>query len=466
MDFPFPVILNKDGTIKQVVRGTWDRIENHKIFIDWLFKKLECRSEEDFYKLTKQIFVDNYGHGLLKNKYNSSPYLLLTSLYPNYNWLPWLFRQTPDIIWEDFKYHKIYAKWLGEILEYTNPEDWYGISKTDFIKNKGFGLLQGHYDSSFRKFLKKIFPEYEWLEWRFTQTAKGYFDTFDNHTKFVEYLKQKLNYKTNKDWYKLSSELIHKYGGGGLIYTHYQNSVYKFLTKLIPDYKFLPWKFKCSYRGLWENIETHKDYANWLYTELGYTSMDDWYKTCKSNIENNYGGGLLTLYYQNSPKIFVMSIYSDYNWVKSKFQKHYSKGEIEWLEYLKVSIPDIRHALNHVEGQYRIPNSKYVVDGYSQIKTLICEYNGDNFHGNPNKFRKSTYPHSYIQLNPDEIFPLCKKTYSELYTNTMKKKEFCEDAGYNYYSIWESDWHSGIRALIKIQRMYKNEKYQILLENE
>ena len=48
----------------------------------------------------------------------------------------------------------------------------------------------------------------------------------------------------------------------------------------------------------------------------------------------------------------------------------------------------------------------------------------------------------------------------------MKKKEFCEDAGYNYYSIWESDWHNGIRALIKIQRMYKNEKYQILLENE
>jgi hypothetical protein len=72
--FPFPVKLNKDGSIKQVVRGTWDKIENHKIFTDWLFEKLEYRIVEDLYKLTKKIFVDNHGHGLLKNKYKSSPY--------------------------------------------------------------------------------------------------------------------------------------------------------------------------------------------------------------------------------------------------------------------------------------------------------------------------------------------------------------------------------------------------------
>ena len=454
MDFPLPVILNKDGTIKQVVRGTWDKIENHKIFTDWLFEKLEYTCEEDRYKLTKKIFVDNHGDGLLKNKYNSTPYILLNSLYPNYNWLPWLFTQTPDTIWKDFKYHKIYAKWLGEILGYTKPEHWYGISIYDFRKNKGYGLLNGYYDSSFRKFLKKIYPEYEWLEWRFTQTTKCYFDNFDNHKKFVEYLKQKLNYKTKEDWYKLSGELIYKYGGGGLLCNHYGNSTYMFLTKIFPDYKFLPWKFKCSYRGLWDDIETHKDYAKWLYTELGYTSMEDWYELSKSDVENNDGGGLLQLHYKG-PKNFVMSVYPDYNWVKSKFQKHYSKGEIEWVEYIKVSIPDMRHALNHEEGQYVIPNSKYSIDGYSEIKTLICEYNGDKFHGNPNKFRKSTYPYSYIQLNPEEIFPLCKKTYGELYAKTLKKKKICKDAGYNYYSIWESDWHSGIRAIIKIQRMYR-----------
>ena len=123
--FPFPVILNKDGSIKQVKHGTWNNKQNHKIFTDWLFEKLEYRSEEDFYKLTKQIFVDNHGHGLLKNKYNSSPYILLKSLYPNYNWLPWMFIQTPDIIWKDFKYHELYAKWLEEILGYTEPEHWY-----------------------------------------------------------------------------------------------------------------------------------------------------------------------------------------------------------------------------------------------------------------------------------------------------------------------------------------------------
>lgn len=438
--FPFPVKLNKDGSIKQVVRGTWDKIENHKIFTDWLFEKLEYTCEEDCYKLTKKIFVDNHGHGLLKNKYNSSPYILLNSLYPNYNWLPWLFIQTPDFIWEDFKYHKIYAKWLEEILGYTKLEDWYGISLDDFRNNKGYGLLNGYYDSSFRKFLKKIYPEYEWLEWRFTQTTKCYFDNFDNHKKFVEYLKQKLNYKTKEDWYKLSGELIYKYGGGGLLCNHYGNSTYRFLTKIFPDYKFLPWKFKCSYRGLWDDIETHKDYAKWLYTELGYTSMEDWYKLSKSDIENNDGGGLLQLHYKG-PKNFVMSVYPDYNWVPSKFKKNYSKGQIEWLEFIKIRTPDIRHILNHDDGEYKIPNSRYFADGFSDEELCIYEYNGDKFHGNPDIY------------NPDEIF--FKKTYGERYADTMIKKKFCEDAGYKDYSIWESDWIRGKTTLIKLQRMYR-----------
>ena len=453
--FPLPLIYNKDGTIKKVKQGTWNKIENHKIYTDWLlFEKLEYTCEEDCYKLTKKIFVDNLGHGLIKNYYNSSPYILLKSLYTNYNWLPWMFIQTPATIWKDFKYHELYAKWLGEILGYTKPDDWYDISLDDFRNNYGYGLLHGYYDASFRKFLNKIF-KYEWLEWRFTQTAKNYFDSLDNRKQFAEYLKKKLNYKTKKDWCKLTTEIIQEYGGSGMLYTYYNNSVYKYLNDILyPDY-ILPWNLRCTSKGFWDNTENHKDYADWLYTELGYTSMEDWYKVSRRDIANNDGGGLLKLHYKSSPKNFVMSIYSDYNWVKSKFQKHYSKGEIEWLEYLKVSIPDMRHALNHDEGQYRIQDTKYDVDGYSSYENSIYEYHGDKFHGNPNKFRKSTYPYSYIQLNPEEIFLLCKKSYSELYANTLKKKKYCEDAGYNYYSIWESDWHRGIRALIKLQHMFR-----------
>ena len=442
--FPLPVMYNKDGTIKQVKPGTWKKEENHKIFTDWLlFEKLGYKSHEDFYKLTKKIFIDNHGLGLLKNKYKSSPYIILDSLYPNYNLLPWMFIQTPVFIWDNYEYHKKYAKWLEERLGYTKPEDWYGISQKDFRNNYGYGLLHGYYDASFRKFLKKIYPEYEWLEWRFTQTAKKYFDSFDNRKQFAEYLKEKLNYKTKKDWCKLSTELIQKYGGSGMLYTYYDNSIYKFLNDIYPDY-ILPWNLKCSYRGLWDNTETHKDYADWLYTELGYTSMEDWYKLSKSDLANNDGGGLLKLKYSNCVKNFIMSVYPDYDWILSKFQKHYSKGEIEWLEYLKVSIPDMRHALNHDEGQYRIPNSiKYDADGYSESGLCIYEYHGDFFHGNPAIY------------NQDDINIVCKKTYGELYANTLKKKKYCEDAGYNYVFIWESEWNRGLKALTQIQRMFR-----------
>jgi ribosomal protein L36 len=129
----------------------------------------------------------------------------------------------------------------------------------------------------------------------------------------------------------------------------------------------------------------------------------------------------------------------------SKCSRKYSQGQIEWLEYMKITIPDIRHILNHTDGEFRIPNSQYHADGYSEQNRLILEYHGDFWHGNPD-----------IYTNQDEINPVTKTTYGELYVGTIKKQIFCEDAGYNYYSIWESKWIHGKNALIIIQQKYKN----------
>ena len=45
---------------------------------------------EDWYQITWKIINDNYGGGLIK-KYNGSPYSLLKTIYPDYDWLPWKF---------------------------------------------------------------------------------------------------------------------------------------------------------------------------------------------------------------------------------------------------------------------------------------------------------------------------------------------------------------------------------------
>ena len=176
----------------------------------------------------------------------------------------------------------------------------------------------------------------------------------------------------------------------------------------------------------------------------GYTNLKDWYNIRIIDFEENYGSQLLGRYYDWRYFKLLKTVYPDYNWNKSKFKKiGYSHGQIQWLEFIKVSTPDIRHILNHDDGEYRIPNSNYKVDGFSDEQLYIFEYDGDWVHGNP-----VIYPQS-------KIHPIYKKTFGELYKDTETKRKFCEEAGYNYYSIWESDWTRGKTALIKLQRMYR-----------
>ena len=96
--------------------------------------------------------------------------------------------------------------------------------------------------------------------------------------------------------------------------------------------------------------------------------------------------------------------------------------------------------INNNNGEYSIPNSNYHADGYSENKNLILEYHGDFWHGNPKIY------------NPEEINSVTTTTYGELYQKTLEKQRFCEESGYKYISIWESDWLRGINSIITLQK--------------
>ena len=51
-----------------------------------------------------------------------------------------------------------------------------------------------------------------------------------------------------------------------------------------------------------------------------------------------------------------------------------------------------------------------------------------------------------------------KKTFGELYNNELKRRKFCEDSGFGYHSIWESEWHRGIQAIRQLQRKLRLNK--------
>jgi len=434
----FMSLLNKNGRVKY---GTWKKKENHIIYANWLGERLGYKNMDDWYKINVKDIRDNYGGGLLADKYSDSPFVFLKSVFPQVEWVPWKRAKTTQNFWNNKDNVRHYVYWLGKILGYENMIDWYKINVKDIRDNYGGGLLS-KYNSSPLMILKSVFPDTEWLPWMFESTPQEYWN-YETQKKYAGWLGKKLGYKNMDDWYKITQKIINDNKGGGLLTHKYNASPIMFVKSVFPDGEWLPWKFNMTPLHYWNNKENHIMFANWLGKTLGYQNMDDWYQINDKIINDNKGGGLLISKYNGSPKLFVTSIYPEYAWDLSKFVKNYSQGQIEWLNYMALTIPDIIHVINNNNGEYSIPNSRYHADGYSENKNLILEYHGDFWHGNPKIY------------NPEEINSVTTTTYGELYQKTLEKQRFCEESGYKYISIWESDWLRGINSIITLQRKFK-----------
>lgn len=102
----------------------------------------------------------------------------------------------------------------------------------------------------------------------------------------------------------------------------------------------------------------------------------------------------------------------------------FSKAQIDWLEEISANSGDkIQHAMNG--GEYRIPNVG-LVDGYCKETNTVYEYNGDYWHGNPNKFK------------PEDTNVKTGDKFGILFQKTIKKEMKIRELGFNFVSKWES----------------------------
>jgi hypothetical protein len=428
----------------RVKRGTWESVENRKIYAKWLGEKLRFDSNEDWYRITHQKMIDFHGSWLLKNYYHSSPSQFVMAMFPEYHLKPYKFHQAPQGYWKSEENRKSYAHDLGVHLGYKNIEDWYQITQQQILDFHGRGLLS-HYNGSPTKFVMTVFREYHLKPYKFS-SPKGYWENKENQKSYAHDLGAHLGYQKREDWYQLTGQQMIDFHGGGLL-SHYNGSPSDFVMTVFREYHLKPYKFAPAPQGYWKSEENKKSYARDLGEHLGYKKSEDWYQITVQQIQDFHGGGLLKKYYNGSPSDFVMTVFREYHLELSKFRKNYSQGQMQWLNYMCVETPDVRHILNHEDGEYRIPNSRYLADGYSVSNNRIYEYDGDFYHGNPKIY------------NQDDMNRKTKTTFGELYENTLNKKQFCEDSGYNIISIWESEWVRAKLTVIKLQKKWKNRKH-------
>lgn len=78
-------------------------------------------------------------------------------------------------------------------------------------------------------------------------------------------------------------------------------------------------------------------------------------------------------------------------------------------------------------GEYKIPGTRYSVDGYDPATKTVYEFHGTFWHGHPDFYRAN------------DIHPCSNKTYGELYTRTLEREKQIRALGYTVIVVWEHE---------------------------
>jgi len=121
----------------------------------------------------------------------------------------------------------------------------------------------------------------------------------------------------------------------------------------------------------------------------------------------------------------------------AKSPKRYSKISQEWIKSYAHShrMKNIKHAESG--GEYCIPSTLFIVDGYHRPSNTVFEFHGDCFHGNPDIYKPRSKPNPYSS-----------KTAQRLYKETIKRMKIIQSLGYNIVYIWENDYRNGEPATL------------------
>lgn len=229
---------------------------------------------------------------------------------------PWETNQTWK--WKDIRVHKQYFDWLGVHLGHKQMEDWYSVSQEHVNKNGGSALIRIYYGGSCGKALQTVYPEHDWLMWKFNSVPNRYWKEMENQVRFMDWLGVQLGFKTMDDWYTVTQDDFQQNGGSGLS-SFYDFSPSKILENVYPQHKWLSWRFHSVPNSYWEGVDNQRSFFKWMGSQMGYTKMEDWYNVTQEDF-HKYGAGRLFVRYSSSPSKTMQAIYPEHQWMPWRFR--------------------------------------------------------------------------------------------------------------------------------------------------
>jgi hypothetical protein len=224
------------------------------------------------------------GTGLMA-QYNGSHVRALTTIYPEFNWQPWRFTQSPKSNLQSVQSHREFFDHMAKKLNLKHMDDWYNITR-DGLLEKRTTVLHEHYGDSLVKALQTAYPEVKWLPWKFTRVPSGYWQHESNVRAYVEWAGAQLGVAKLEDWHGVSVHQVRNLYGNTLLKMY--GGLIKLLAAVYPNHPWESTMFKGpssdskSQRHLFHAIQTLMPGAEVLYN---YTHPNLTYSKSSLNME-------------------------------------------------------------------------------------------------------------------------------------------------------------------------------------
>jgi hypothetical protein len=138
-----------------VPHNYWKDKGNQRQFMDWIADSQGVTSQEDWYQLTGDL-IQSLGGCRMLNLYNNSLYSALVSVYPEWQWHPWMFQAPPKYYWEVDGNQQKWVDWFTDKLNLHEHNSWNLVTRND-IKRLGGGILT-YYGNSMKRMLESLCP--------------------------------------------------------------------------------------------------------------------------------------------------------------------------------------------------------------------------------------------------------------------------------------------------------------------
>jgi hypothetical protein len=164
------------------------------------------------------------------------------SCFPEHDWLEWQFAKPDPNFWASDDNKRRALEWAGNKLGVKNMEDWYQIRRSQLIEIGGTlvvsfikidatrllemshsltGCLSGseghqlvsHLPATMPEILRSVYPQHQWLDWKFVSTKKGFWNEPNNRKAFMLWVGETLGVKELSDWARISYAEVTALGG-------------------------------------------------------------------------------------------------------------------------------------------------------------------------------------------------------------------------------------------------------------